>query len=232
MAAPTGAGGSAAAGLWYPGSSVDFRLVSTDRPCPVHCSREERHDVRRRRQGRLPPPRRGDHREAREEGGVRREARLPGPAPRLRRPHADGARRQHRRGRPARGHQRRRGRGGVRGPSQEGGADAHQLVAPVQEPRREAEDRRHLPGGRGRAEPLDPREGQGPVGGREAHARPGPPDPRVRAHVRAQRRRGGRRGTLDEVLKGEDKPAPRSRPRRPPRRSSGACGCLGLRCGR
>ena len=141
-----------------------------------------------------------DHREAREEGGLRREAGLPRPPPRLRRPHPDGPGRQRRRDRPARGHQRRRGRGGVRRAAQEGSADADQLVAPLQEPRREAEERRHLPGGRGGAEPLDPREGQGPVGGREAHAGPGPPDPRVRAHVRA-----------------------RTSTRRPPRTSSTRC---------
>ena len=71
-----------------------------------------------------------------------------------------------------------------------------------------------------------PREGQGPVGGREAHAGPGPPDPRVRAHLRAQRRRGGGRGPPRRGAQGRRQAAARRRrrhrPRRPPRRSSGA----------
>src|SRR5262249_5507301 len=75
-------------------------------------------------------------------------------------------------------------------PPQEGGAHAHQLVAPVQEPRGEAQVRRHLPGGRGRAEPLAARSREGPVGRREADAGPSPPDPRVRADVRPEGRRG------------------------------------------
>ena len=53
--------------------------------------------------------------------------------------------------------------------------------------------RRHLPSGRGRAEPLAARQREGPVRRREAHAGQGPPDPRVRAHVRHQRRRSRRR---------------------------------------
>src|SRR5581483_9000785 len=72
---------------------------------------------------------------------------------------------------------------------QEGGADADQLVAAVQEPRGEAEVGRHLPGRRGGPEPVAARQGKGPVRGGEADARQGPPDPRVRAHLRHQRRR-------------------------------------------
>ena len=53
---------------------------------------------------------------------------------------------------------------------------------------------RHLPGGRGGAEPVDPGQGQGPVGRREAHAAAGPPDPRLGAHLRPERRRGDGRG--------------------------------------
>ena len=37
---------------------------------------------------------------------------------------------------------------------------------------------------------IAPRQGEGPLGGREAHAGQGPADPRVRAHLRHQRRRG------------------------------------------
>ena len=59
------------------------------------------------------------------EAGVHRRcgSGVPGPAPGLRRPDAPGPGRQGRRGRPARDHQRRRGRGGVRRPAQEGGAE-------------------------------------------------------------------------------------------------------------
>src|ERR1700730_1778742 len=135
----------------YP--SCSRRRVS---PRERTASSEEHHGLRRRRQSGLPASRRGHDRASREEGRLRREARLPRLAAGVRRSDADGPGRQRRGDRPARRHQRRGSRGGLRRPSEEGGEDADQLVPPLQEPRREAQERRYLPGGGSRPESHHP----------------------------------------------------------------------------
>ena len=171
-------------GIWHPCSRD---VVLTDE------SAEDRVGFQGRRPRGVSPSRGSRHRAQREARDVRREGRVLGPASDTRRSHADGPGREGRGGRHPPARQQGRSRRHPRRAREERRAHAVELVAPLQEPPREAQVGRRVPSRRGRAEPSLAQPRQRPVERREDDAHERAPRARLRAELLAQHeRRGGR----------------------------------------